>query len=77
MINKGKESSVDAFAERRKIKRYSKRLVCGAHAGKALGRHGMQWLVFGDLQRILVANQSLCVELEGFAHELGESVEHC
>lgn len=48
-------------------------LVCGADARKALGGHRVQGLVFGNVQRVLITNQSLGVELEGFTHEFGDS----
>jgi len=47
-----------------KSMRVVKSLISSTNAGERLGRHCVNGLVFGDSKGVLVANQSLGVQLE-------------
>lgn len=49
--------------------------ICSPDAGKTLDRHGFKGLL-GTSCCVLVSNESLGVELECLAHELGDSREY-
>lgn len=57
-----------------RIEKKEKALIGSANAGQRLGRHRVDWLILGNAQRVLVANQGLRMQFERLAHELCNSV---
>jgi hypothetical protein len=69
-----KASRNESKKARKAVKESVEKLVRGADAGERLGGHRVDRLVLCDTQRILVADQSLGVELERLAHQFGDSI---